>query len=126
MVSARRYNRATMIVRWTAFLLVLVLTWAGFSTQARAQGVAEPSPAVLEQSALAEVAAAHGPAVDDPSPLETGAQAQPEGLADLPVVILHRPPATVPAAGHGWPGAAGFAGWVSTCLEGLQRPPCAA
>lgn len=115
-----------MIVRWTAFLLVLVLTWAGFSTQARAQGVAEPSSAGMELAAQSAAATSHGAAADEPSPLESGAQAQPEGLADLPIVILHRPPATVPSARPGWPGGTGFAGWVSACLEGLQRPPCAA
>lgn len=119
--ALRRYNPVAMVSRITTLLLVMVLTWAGFSTQVQAR----PTAWGAVDAVAAQVGQAT-PTDTERKPLEPGAQAQPEGLADLPVVIPQRPPATVPAALPGWPGPAALTGWASACLEGLQRPPCAA
>lgn len=115
-----------MCTRFLSLLLVLVLSWGGFPSQAQAGAVAPASSEAATAAAVLDVQAA-GERIDaGPSPGDSGAPTQAELMIDLPVVFHHGAEAPLPAATMAPPGAPADAAWRSACLDGLQRPPCTA
>jgi hypothetical protein len=115
-----------MTTRLLSLLLVLVLSWAGFPIQAHAGAVAAAPNEAAAAVAEMDVQAA-GEVVDvGPSTGDSGAPTQAELLIDLPVVFHHGAEAPLPPATMAPPGVPADAAWRSACLDGLQRPPCAA
>lgn len=113
-----------MATRGIVLLLILVLTWSGFTTQEKVFSIAAPSAPLVDVAGLAQSPFDQ----DDGSVEDHHLDDQPgqlQGAADLPAFAMTPPEADAPGLTMSKPRPYELAAWFTPFLDGPQRPPCA-